>query len=133
MPHPELDRDILLADAAAIEAVTEERFPLLALIDPSFPSPCPFYDQFASDPLQGPLNGRDVPILVIGNHSAPATSFGESEELVTETLTNDYLVETTHIAHVVYPHNRCVNDHIHRALIEVVYPDERRVVCEPQN
>lgn len=130
--YPELDRDTLLADASAIEAVAEERFPLLALIDPSFPSACPFYDQFAPNPLQGPLDGRGVPILVIGNHSDPATSFGESEELVTETLTNGYLVEVTHIAHVVSPHNRCVNDHIHRALIDVVYPDERRVVCEPQ-
>ena len=130
--YPELDRETLLADAAAIEAVIEERFPLLALIDPSFPSACLFYDQFAPDPLQGPLDGRGVPILVIGNHSDPATSFGESEELVTETLTNGYLVETTHIAHVVYPHNDCVNNHIHRALIDVVYPDERRVVCEPQ-
>ena len=130
--YPELDRDTRLADAAAIEAVVEERFPLLALIDPSFPSACPFYDQFAPDPLQGPLDGRGVPILVIGNHSDPATSFGESEELVTDTLTNGYLVEVTHIAHVVYPHNDCVNNHIHRALIDVVYPDERRVVCEPQ-
>ena len=130
--YPELDRETLLADAAAIEAVIEERFPLLALIDPSFPSACPFYDQFAPDPLQGPLDGRNVPILVIGNHSDPATSFGESEELVTETLTNGYLVETTHIAHVVYPHNDCVNHHIHRALIDVAYPDKRRVVCEPQ-
>ena len=130
--YPELDRDTLLADAAAAEAGIKERFPLLALIEPSFPSACPFYDQFAPDPLQGPLDGRGVPILVIGNHSDPATSFGESEELATDTLTNGYLVETTHIAHVVFPHNRCVNDHIHRALIDVVYPDERRVVCEPQ-
>ncbi|WP_419845933.1 alpha/beta fold hydrolase [Candidatus Poriferisocius sp.] len=130
--YPELDRDTRLADAAAIEAVVEERFPLLALIDPSFPSACPFYDQFAPDPLQGPLDGRSVPILVIGNHSDPATSFGESEELVTETLTNGYLVETMHPAHVVFPHNRCVNDHVHRALIDVAYPDKRRVVCEPQ-
>ena len=131
--YPELDRDTRLADAAAIEAVIEERFPLLALIDPSFPSACPFYDQFAPDPLQGPLDGRGVPILVIGNHSDPATSFGESEELATQTLTNGYLVETTHSAHVVFPYNRCVNHHVHRALIDVVYPDERRVVCEPQN
>ena len=130
--YPELDRDTRLADAAAIEAVVEERFPLLALIDPSFPSACPFYDQFAPDPLQGPLDGAGVPILVIGNHSDPATSFGESEELATETLTNGYLVETTHSAHVVFPYNRCVNHHVHRALIDVVYPDERRVVCEPQ-
>ena len=73
-----------------------------------------------------------MPILVIGNHSDPATSFGESEELVTETLANGYLVETSHVSHVVYPRNTCVNDHIHRALIDMVYPNERRVVCEPR-
>jgi pimeloyl-ACP methyl ester carboxylesterase len=130
--YPELDRDTLLADAEAAEAVMEERFPLLALMIPPLPSACLFYDQFAPDPLQGPLDGGNVPILVIGNHSDPVTSFGESEELVTDTLTNGYLVETSHIAHIVYPHNECVNDHVHRALIDVVYPDERRVVCEPQ-
>ena len=130
--YPELDRDTLLADAVAIEAVMGEMFPLLDLIDPQSPSACPFYDQFAPDPLQGPLNGGNVPILVIGNHSDPATSFGESEELVTETLANGYLVETSHISHVVYPQNACVNDHIHRALIDMVYPNERRVVCDPQ-
>ena len=128
--YPELDRETLLADAVAIEAVMEQQFPLLDLIDPQFPNACLFYDQFAPDPFQGPLDGGNVPILVIGNHSDPATSFGESEELVTETLANGYLVETSHISHVVYPRNTCVNDHIHRALIDMVYPDERRVVCE---
>ncbi|WP_419928636.1 alpha/beta fold hydrolase [Candidatus Poriferisocius sp.] len=130
--YPELDRETRIEDILAAETVLEEQFPLLVLIDPSFPSACPFYDQFAPDPLQGPLNAGNVPVLVIGNHSDPATSFGESEELVTETLANGYLVETSHIAHVVYPHNPCVNDHIHRALIDVVYPNEQRVVCEPQ-
>ena len=129
---PELDRDEHLADAAAIEVVMEQQFPLLHLIDPLSPSACPFYDQFAPDPFPGPLDGGNVPILVIGNHSDPATSFGESEELVTDTLAKGYLVETSHIAHVVYPNNKCVNDHIHRVLIDVVYPNERRVECEPQ-
>jgi len=130
--YPELDRETLLGDAAALEAVMEERFPLLDLIDPQTPSACLFYDQFAPEPFQGSLDGGNVPILVIGNHSDPATSFGESEELVTETLANGYLVETTHFAHVVYPRNTCVNDHIHRALIDKMYPNERRVVCEPR-
>ncbi|WP_419850949.1 alpha/beta fold hydrolase [Candidatus Poriferisocius sp.] len=130
--YPELDRDTLLADAEAAEAVLEERFPLLALMFPPLPSACLFYDQFAPDPLQGPLDGGNVPILVIGNHSDPATPFGESEELATDTLTNGYLIETSHITHVVYPNNECVNHHIHQALINLVYPDERRVVCESQ-
>ena len=130
--YPELDRDTLLADAEAAEAVMEERFPLLALMFPPLPSACLFYDQFAPDPLQGPLDGGNVPILVIGNHSDPVTPFGESEELATDTLVNGYLIETSHIAHGVYPNNECVNHHVHRALIDVVYPDERRVVCGPQ-
>ena len=130
--YPELDRETLLADAVAIEAVMEQQFPLLDLIDPQSASACLFYDQFAPDPFQGPLDGGNVPILVIGNHSDPATPFSESEELVTETLANGFLVETSHISHVVYPRNKCVNDHIHRALIDMVYPNERRVVCEPR-
>ena len=44
-----------------------------------------------------------MPILVVGNHTDPTTSFGESEELVTETLSNGYLLETSHASHVVYP------------------------------
>ena len=130
--YPELDRDTRLADSEAADAVIEERFPLLALLSPPLPSACPFYDQFAPDPLQGPLDGGNVPILVIGNHSDPATSFGESEELATDTLTNGYLIETTHIAHIVYPHNECVNTLVHQALIHTRYPEARRVTCPPQ-
>ena len=73
-----------------------------------------------------------MPILVVGNHTDPTTSFGESEELVTDTLSNGYLLETSHASHVVYPDNDCVNDHVHRALIEAVYPD-RRVFCERED
>ena len=80
-------------------------FPLLALVDPQFPSSCPFYDQFAPDPLEVPLDGGGVPILVIGNHSDPFTPFSESEELVSDTLSNGYLLETSHFSHVVYPQN----------------------------
>ena len=130
--YPELDRDTRLADTEAADAVIEQQFPLLALMLPSLPSACDFYDQFAPDPLQGPLDGGNVPILVVGNHSDPATSFGESEELATDTLANGYLVETTHPSHVVYPHNTCVNNHVHRALIQATYPSDRRVICEQQ-
>ena len=130
--YPELDRDTRLADSKAADAVIEERFPLLALMSPPLPSACLFYDQFAPDPLQGPLDGGNVPILVIGNHSDPATSFGESEELATDTLTNGYLVETSHTAHIVYPHNPCVNTLVHQALIHTQYPTTRRVTCPPQ-
>ena len=67
---------------------------------------------------------------MIGNHDDPFTAFRESEELATETLANGYLVETYHPTHVVYADNRCVNRHVHRALIEGVYPDESRILCE---
>ncbi len=74
-----------------------------------------------------------MPILVVGNHADPATPFGESEELATETLSNGYLVETSHASHVVYPNNACVNGHVHKALLDGVYPAERRVVCERED
>ena len=106
-------------------------FPLLELMNPSFPSPCPFYDQFAPEPFERLLDGGGVPILVVGNRSDPFTSIGESEELVTETLNNGYLLETSHFSHVVYPDNECVNNHVHRVLIDGVYPTERRLSCEP--
>ena len=130
--YPELDRDTRLADAEAAFDVMEERFPLLALMSPPLPSACLFYDQFAPDPLQGPLDGGNVPILIIGNHADPATSFSESEELATDTLSNGYLVETTHISHIVFPHNPCVNTLVHQALISGQYPEARRVTCPPQ-
>ncbi len=134
--HPELDRATRLADSKISEATIEEMFPLLAIIDqyaPTPPSACLFYDQFAPEPLDVPLDGGDVPILVVGNQSDPATSFGESEELATEVLSNGYLLETDHFHHVVYPENNCVNQHVHRALIDGEYPSERRVFCERED
>ena len=129
--HPGLGRSARLDDAERVVAAFEERLPLLAVLGyVSFPTACPFYDQFAPAPLEGPLDGRGVPILVIGNHSDPATSFNQSEELVTKTLSNGYLVETSHFKHIVYPGNNCVNSHVHRALIDGELPDERRVFCE---
>ena len=94
---------------------------------------CLFYGQFAPDPFEGPLNGSDTPILVIGNHSDPTTPYVGSEELVNETLSNGYLLETDHYKHGVYPENTCVNAHVHRALIDREYPGERRVTCERQD
>ena len=129
---PELDRVTKLADSALLDARVRERLPLIWAANPSVPSACPFYDQFAPAPLAGPLDGGGVPILVIGNHTDPATPFSESEELVTELLRNGRLVETSHRKHIVYPENTCVNEHVHRALIEQVYPDGR-VYCERED
>ena len=130
--RPELDRTTRLDDSKIIDATLEEMFPLLAAMGLSFPSPCPFYDQFAPGPLEGPLDGGGVPILVIGNHSDSFTPFSQSEKLVTDTLSNGYLLETSHFKHTVYPENNCVNDHVHRALIDGVYPSERRLFCEQE-
>ncbi len=127
---PELDRATRLGDGEAYDAVLEVEFPLLALLGDPLASACPFYDQFAPEPLDGPLDGGGVPILVIGNHGDPVTPFIESEELITEQLTNGYLVEVHHATHGVYPDNSCVNDYVHRVLIDAEYPDERRVTCE---
>ena len=129
---PDLDRATRLDDSAIFDALSKERFPLIEAADFDFPSACPFYDQFAPEPLDIPLDGSGAPILVVGNHTDPATSFGESEELVAEVLSNGYLLETSHASHVVYPDNECVNEHVHRALIDAVYPD-RRVFCERED
>ena len=130
---PELDRATRLDDSIVFDAVFKEEFPLIEAADSDFPSACPFYDQFAPEPLDVPLDGGGAPILVIGNHDDPATSFGESEELVTEVLSNGYLLETSHASHVIYPDNECVNEHVHAALIDLELPDERRVLCERED
>ena len=130
--YPDIDRATRFEDSDLIDDAISERLPLIDAIYPSAPSACSFYDQFAPAPLDGPLDGGGVPILVVGNHTDPTTSFGESEELVTETLSNGYLLETSHASHVVYPDNDCVNDHVHRALIGAVYPD-KRVFCERED
>ena len=129
--YPSLDRSTRLEDSVVFDAVAGDMFPLLKLMDPSFVGPCLFYDQFAAEIFEGPLDGGGVPILVVGNRSDPFTSIGESEELVTETLNNGYLLETSHFSHVVYPGNECVNNHVHKVLIDGVYPTERRLSCEP--
>ena len=130
--NPRLDRATQREDDRLYDALFEERLPLLALL-PGGASACPFYDQFAPPPFEEPLDGGGVPILVVGNHSDPATPFGESEELVTATLANGYLVETWHPKHVVYPGNTCVNELVHRVLLDGEYPGERRVVCAQED
>ena len=131
---PENDRAALLekeARAFANESKGNEKYPLLWSIPaPTLPEACTFYDQFAPEPLSGPFDGGGIPILVVGNHDDPRTPFRESEELATELLSNGYLVETSHFKHGVYPLNQCVNNHIHRALIDGELPSERRVFCE---
>ena len=135
--YPELDRapslDDTTDDATADETPSAEKFPLITLLEVSFPNPCSFHYQLAAESLEGPFDGGGVPILVVGNHSDPATPFRESEELATEVLSNGYLLETDHFQHVVYPGNRCVNRHVHRALIDNERPGERRVLCERED
>ena len=130
---PGLDRATRLDDSVVFETISEDKLPLQEAADFDSASACPFYDQFAPEPLDVPLDGGGVPILVVGNHDDPATPFTESEEFVTEVLSNGYLLETSHARHVVYPDNECVNDHVHRALIDAVYPSERRVMCERED
>ena len=131
---PENDRAARLEEEAedyANESKDKEKYPLLGSVSfPSLPDDCTFYDQFAPEPLAGPFDGGGLPILVVGNHDDPATSFSDSEEVATEVLGNGYLVETSHYKHVTYPQNRCVNNHIHRALIDGELPSARRVFCE---
>ena len=127
--HPQLDRSVRLSDETAIEEAVRRELPLLAQLEIFTPSACQFYDQFDLSSFTGALDGSDVPIVVIGNPRDPATPFSESQELVEETLSNGYLVEAEHFAHVVYPNNACANEIVHAALIDLVFPPERTTVC----
>ena len=130
--QPEFDRQAQLqasADFFAISDQLDEEFPLLAPVEGDLASTCPFMDVLGTPPLDGPLDGGGVPILVVGNTSDPVTSFGESQELVEETLANGVLLEVDHASHTVYPANPCVVDAVHGVLIDVEFPTEA-VVCE---
>ena len=129
--HPELGRAAHLADGDLVVASVAEDMPLLAAIDPFLANVCAFYDRYPPAPLDGPLDGGGVPILVVGNHDDPFTEFRKSEELALDTLANGYLVETAHPTHVVYPNNSCVNEQVHAVLILRQYPAERRHPCPP--
>ena len=120
---------------AFVDPIVEEMYPWATGLDalPSLADVCLFYYQFAPDPLEEPLDGGGVPILVVGNPNDPVTPFFKSEELATEVLSNGYLLEVAHYKHIVYPENQCVNDHVHRVLIDGVYPGERRVFCERED
>ena len=129
---PALDRQTQLTDASAANEVFEAEFPLLAAasIEEDSIGLCPFLDVIVPDPLDVALDGGDVPILVVGNPSDPATPFTESVELVDDTLTNGYLLEADNPEHVVYARgNECVDDIVNRVLIDIDFPDDRRVVC----
>lgn len=103
-------------------------FPLIGAIEDGLASTCTHMDILGTPALGVPFDGGGAPILVVGNTSDPVTSFGESEELVEESLANGFLVEVDHASHTVYPSNPCVNDAVHAALLSVDYPDAR-VVC----
>ena len=125
--RPELDRAARLDQPRILDATVEEMLPLWALVrSSSSPRACPFYDQFAPEPFAGPLDGSGVPILVVGNQSDPATPFSESVKFANETVRNGYLVGADHFKHGVYPGNKCVTNHVHRALIDGVYPTHSR-------
>ena len=128
---PIFDRATRLEVLAEADAAVDEMLPLLAALGgEDAPDVCPYYDQFAPPPVKKSPDGGGVPILVIGNRADTFTPFFKSEDLATETLSNGYLVETSHFKHVVYPGNTCVNNHIHRALIDGELPGARRVFCE---
>ena len=76
-----------------------------------------------------PLDGGGVPILVVGNTSDPVTSFGESEELANDILSNGILLKVDHASHTVYPSNDCVNAVVNDVLIDAAYPSEV-IECE---
>lgn len=127
--HPQLDRHVRLSDETAMEEAVRRELPLLAHLEFTAPGTCAFYDLLDRPSFGGALDGSDVPIVVIGNPKDPATPLSESRELVEDTLSNGYLVEAEHFAHGVYPSNECANEIIHRALIDLVLPEERTTIC----
>ena len=130
--QPEDDREARLAASAEFFAREDEliaEFPLIGAIEDGLASTCAHMDILDTPALGVPFDGGGAPILVVGNTSDPVTSFGESEELVEESLANGFLVEVDHASHTVYPSNPCVNDAVHAALLNVDYPDAR-VVCD---
>ena len=129
MLNPQLDRTVRLSDESAMVEAVRRELPLLAYLDTSAPNTCAFYDLLDLGSFGGSLDGGGVPIVVIGNPEDPATPFSESLELVEETLSNGYLVQAEHFAHVVYPNNECANEIVHAALIDLELPVERTTIC----
>ncbi len=115
--YPQIDRETRLGDQVAGDAAFAAQLPLLSLLEPNAASTCYFYDTFGTPTFTEPLDGADVPILVIGNLSDPATPFSESQELVEETLSNGHLLTVDHFAHVAYPDNECATEAVHAVLI----------------
>ncbi|MCE2530649.1 MAG: alpha/beta fold hydrolase [Acidimicrobiia bacterium] len=127
--NPQLDRHVRLSDETAMEEAVRRELPLLAHLELAAPGTCPFYDLLDRGSFGGTLDGSDVPIVVIANPRDPVTPLSESRELVEDTLSNGYLVLAEHFAHGVYPHNECANEIIHRALVDLVLPEERTTIC----
>jgi len=124
-----VDRADRINDSEVMFDEIEDQLPLLAALNFDTFDACPYYDQFAPEPLSIALDGANVPILVIGNPNDPATPFVESVGLATETLSNGYLIEVEHLQHTVYPDNACVVRLVHEVLLETTYPTDRRTTC----
>ena len=129
MIHPQLDRSVRIGDEVSTWAAIAERLSLITVLGLRTPGACPFYDLIAPPPLDGPLDGGGVPILVIGNPLDPATPFSESEELVEDTLANGHLLRADHPAHVVFPAKECVNNAVHAVLIDQEPPSQHTKAC----
>jgi pimeloyl-ACP methyl ester carboxylesterase len=124
--QPAIDREARLqsdAEFLQLEDQLSADYPLLGAIESESTSICPFYDLINPPPLDAVFDGGGVPILVIGNRSDPVTSFGESEELVDDILSNGVLIEVDHPDHTVYPSNECVNAFVHDVLLDVEFPE----------
>ena len=127
---PEKTRDVRLEETREffeIEDQLDEEFPLLAAIEGDPAGACTFFDTIAPPALEVPFDGGGVPILVIGNTSDPVTSFGESEELANETLSNGILLEVDHQTHTVFPSNSCVNEAVVAFFLDGEEPAEGTV------
>ncbi|MEM9615796.1 MAG: alpha/beta fold hydrolase [Actinomycetota bacterium] len=137
-----LDSWVLQPDVAAYDPVRAElqaeandrlaaELPLIGAFTTDAADPCPFLGDLAPETLDQPFDGGDVPIVVVGNTSDPATPYVQSEQLAQDVLANGYLVQADHPNHVVYAFgwNQCVNGHVESMLLDTEPPSERLVEC----
>ena len=84
--------------------------------------PCAFWP-VAPDDISGPVTAEDSPpILVVGNTGDAATPY-ENAVAVTEMLANGTLVTYRGEGHTSYGRDECIDEVIHRYLIDLEVPE----------
>jgi pimeloyl-ACP methyl ester carboxylesterase len=105
-------------------ALAAELASIAPLIHPagSFSAPvCNSLPLSADDPIE--ITGAGAPaLIVIGNTGDPATPFASTEKMAAA-LESAVLIAVESLNHGGYGFNECINDTVHRYLIDQVVPD----------